>query len=139
MTHTGIRPRDRMRGMVDESRTSVMWLQDTLVAVRVTGEDSGEGLTITEHLAGQGSGGPEHAHRYEDETFVILEGELEFTVGDETFRHADAAPVRLPRDVPHTHTVVSPEARFVLLREPAAIELVPPDVEALWEALAATA
>lgn len=138
MTHTAVRPPGSMRPMVDESKTSVRWLQDTLVAVRVTGEDSGEGLTITEHLAGRGSGGPEHSHRHEDETFVILEGELEFTVGDETFRHADAAPVRLPRDVPHTHTVVSPEARFVLLREPAAIELVPPDVKGLWDALAAT-
>jgi mannose-6-phosphate isomerase-like protein (cupin superfamily) len=46
---------------------------------------------------------PPHVHQREDETFQILEGEYEWTVGDKTFIASKGATIFAPRGVPHSY------------------------------------
>src|SRR5207249_4911849 len=77
---------------------------------------------VIEHLAPQGAGSPLHVHHNEDEWFYVTEGELTFWVGGQLTDAPAGSFVYGPRGIPHTFTVTSPEARFLLVTEPAGFE-----------------
>jgi Cupin domain len=60
--------------------------------------------------------------RDEDEWFYVTEGQLTFWIGGEVIDAATGSFVYGPRGVPHTFLVSSPEARFLLVTEPAGLE-----------------
>ena len=70
----------------------------------------------------QGAGSPLHVHHREDEWFYVIEGALAFWVGGEVIEAPAGSFVFGPRDIPHTFIVSSPEARFLLVTEPAGFE-----------------
>jgi Cupin domain len=61
-------------------------------------------------------------HHREDEWFYVSEGELTFWVGGDVIAAPAGSFVYGPRNVPHTFTVSSEEARFLLVTEPAGLE-----------------
>jgi uncharacterized RmlC-like cupin family protein len=75
-----------------------------------------------EHLAPHGFGSPPHVHRREDEWFYVLQGQLTFWIGGRVVEAGTGSFVYGPRDVPHTYVVDSPEARFLLVAEPAGFD-----------------
>jgi quercetin dioxygenase-like cupin family protein len=89
----------------------------------VTGEESGGAYFAMEALVPPGGGPPPHIHTREDETFYVLEGEVEFLLGEETI---DAGPgdfVNIPRGTVHRFENTGSEtARLVLTFTPAGIE-----------------
>ena len=99
-----------------------LWFMGCLATVKSTAESTGGRVAVIEHLAGQGAGSPLHVHHREDEWFYVIEGELTFWVGGEVIAAPAGSFVFGPRDVPHTFLVSSPEARFLLVTEPAGFE-----------------
>jgi len=71
--------------------------------IRVHGRDTGGVLSVVESHDVPGGGPPPHLHHREDETFHILEGEYEWTVGGETFVARAGATIFAPREVPHSY------------------------------------
>jgi quercetin dioxygenase-like cupin family protein len=63
--------------------------------VRATAESTGGVLTMFEELPPL-LDTPSHVHRYEDETFYVLDGEHEFVSGDRTFRLGPGGVAFLP-------------------------------------------
>jgi hypothetical protein len=61
-------------------------------------------------------------HQREDEWFYVLEGELTLWVGGRLIKAPAGSFVYGPRDIPHTFTVSSSTARFLLGVEPAGFE-----------------
>ena len=61
-------------------------------------------------------------HHNEDEWFYVTEGELTFWVGGQVITAPAGSFVYGPRDIPHTFTVSSEQARFLLVVEPAGFE-----------------
>ncbi len=98
------------------------WFLGVLATVKASAETTGGRVAVIEHHAPQGTGSPLHVHRREDEWFYVMEGELTFWVGGETVVAQAGGFVFGPRDIPHTFTVTSPEARFLLVTEPAGFE-----------------
>ena len=47
-------------------------------------------------------GPPPHVHEHEDELFYVLEGQYEFTCGNEIMQASPGALVYLPRNLPHS-------------------------------------
>ncbi|MDX6511074.1 MAG: hypothetical protein QOE36_578 [Gaiellaceae bacterium] len=88
----------------------------------ITLKASSPELGVCEILIGPGDEPPMHVHSRDDEWFYVLEGEATFHVGDESHRAAAGAFVSFPRRVPHTFTVESPTARFLLLNTPGGFE-----------------
>jgi mannose-6-phosphate isomerase-like protein (cupin superfamily) len=109
---------------VESGEREGLWFIDALATVHVRGEDTGGAAAVVEMLSPAGSMPPLHVHAREDETFYVMEGEMEFYVGD-------SAPVRVeaggcavaPRGVPHSFKVTSPEpARYLVVATPAGFE-----------------
>jgi quercetin dioxygenase-like cupin family protein len=99
-----------------------LWFLGVLATIKAAGETTDDRVAVIEHLAPQGSGSPLHLHRREDEWFYVTEGELTFWVGGQLITAAAGSFVYGPRDIPHTFTVTSPQARFLLVAEPAGLE-----------------
>jgi quercetin dioxygenase-like cupin family protein len=94
----------------------------TLATVKASSETTNGRVAVVEHLAPQGAGSPLHVHRREDEWFYVIEGALTFWVGGEVSETTAGSFVYGPRDIPHTFIVSSPQARFLLVTEPAGFE-----------------
>jgi quercetin dioxygenase-like cupin family protein len=89
----------------------------------VTGEESGGAYFAMEALVPPGGGPPPHIHTREDETFYLLDGEIEFRLGDETITAGPGDFVNVPRGVVHCFTNTgTTTARMILTFTPAGIE-----------------
>jgi mannose-6-phosphate isomerase-like protein (cupin superfamily) len=94
---------------------------DAEFLVKASAETTGGSFSIIEEIAPLDT--PSHVHANEDELFVVLEGEHEFTVGDTVFDAGPGAVVFAPRGVPHSHRRVVPRTgRFLTLVSPAGFE-----------------
>jgi quercetin dioxygenase-like cupin family protein len=82
---------------------------------KVFSEETGGAYAILEQQIPAGSGPPLHVHRHETEIFYILEGEFEFTLGDQTVPAPVGTTIVGPRDIPHTFRNVGAKDGRLLL------------------------
>jgi quercetin dioxygenase-like cupin family protein len=76
-------------------------------------------LSLLEVTFDPGSGVAPHLHRGHSDSFYVLEGELEFHVGDEVFRATEGAYVLAPPNVVHHfRNVGDTPARMLNLHTP---------------------
>ncbi|WP_116105639.1 cupin domain-containing protein [Lewinella sp. IMCC34191] len=95
----------------------------SVMTVKLTGEDTYGLLTLIEDLNQPGVGIPMHVHTREDEVFRVLEGEVEFVLGEETLILGVGDVAFAPRNIPHSWRVVGDRpARSIMLANPAGIE-----------------
>jgi quercetin dioxygenase-like cupin family protein len=99
-----------------------LWFLGILVTIKASSESTAGRVAVIEHLAPRGSGSPLHVHHNDDEWFYITEGELTFWVGGQVITAAAGSFVYGPRNIPHTFTVSSEQARFLLVVEPAGFD-----------------
>jgi quercetin dioxygenase-like cupin family protein len=93
------------------------------ITFKLVGKDSNNALLLAEEVTPPGGGTPPHVHRHEDETFCLLEGEFEFSLGDATIRAAAGSVVHGPRNVPHSFTNVGAlPGRMLVIVTPAGLE-----------------
>ena len=89
----------------------------------VTGEESGGAYFAMEALVPPGGGPPPHIHRNEDETFYVVEGEVDFLLGDETLTAGVGDFVNVPRGSVHRfHNSGTATMRMILTFTPSGIE-----------------
>jgi len=89
----------------------------------VTGEESGGRYFAMEAIVPPGGGPPPHTHRDEDETFYVLDGEVEFLLGDRTVIGHAGDFVSVPRGMLHRFYNASDKpARLILTFTPSGIE-----------------
>jgi quercetin dioxygenase-like cupin family protein len=79
----------------------------TIVSERVAGSGA-----LVEFVMPRGSAGLEHAHD-EDETVVLLDGEVTFRVAGEAVRPDARGMIVLPRAIGHSYRVESDDARWL--------------------------
>src|SRR5213080_2139897 len=99
-----------------------LWFLGVLATIKASRETTDGRVAVIEHVAPQGAGSPLHVHHLEDEWFYVTEGELTFWVGGQRIEAAAGSFVYGPRHIPHTFPVTPPEARFLLVAEPAGFE-----------------
>jgi quercetin dioxygenase-like cupin family protein len=99
-----------------------LWFLGILATIKAATETTAGRVAVIEHLAPRGGGSPLHVHRSEDEWFYIIEGELAVWVGGQVVTAAAGSFIFAPRDIPHTFTVTSGQARFLLVTQPAGFE-----------------
>jgi quercetin dioxygenase-like cupin family protein len=92
------------------------------LSLKVTGEQSHGLVTILEGIVHSG-GPPLHVHDAEDEVVIVLEGELDYCVGDERGTLTEGGLLWFPRRVPHAVANLSNRpCRFVTVVTPSGIE-----------------
>jgi quercetin dioxygenase-like cupin family protein len=67
----------------------------------------GRGASFAEYVTRQGEEPPDHTHPTEDEIFYVLEGELSFRCGDESFDVGAGGFIYLPQGIKHGYTIRS--------------------------------
>jgi mannose-6-phosphate isomerase-like protein (cupin superfamily) len=97
------------------------WLGEP-TTLKVTGAETGGHYAIAEVISTPDGFVPLHVHNSEDEAFFIVDGEVDFTVGDRTFSVGPGAFVFGPRGVPHSYKVKTPSARIMMMFSPAGFE-----------------
>ena len=97
------------------------WFLGTLGIVRVPGEAVGGRYSLIEFLFPHHASPPRHTHP-QDESFIVLEGELTMVAGDTRVSLGPGGVAAAPAGVVHTFRVESETARVLALSTPAGLE-----------------
>ncbi|MGZ4203150.1 MAG: cupin domain-containing protein [Thermoleophilaceae bacterium] len=99
-----------------------LWFLGTLATIRLPGEASDGRFALIEFLFPHLASPPLHTHP-QDESYVVLEGRLTISAGDDRFELEEGGAAVVPAGVPHTFRVDSDGARVLVLSTPAGLEL----------------
>jgi quercetin dioxygenase-like cupin family protein len=111
------------RGVISSPETqTALWFLGVLSQVRVSGAQTGGAFSLTDNLARRGSASPVHIHEHEEESLIVLDGDLRVVLGDDEHLAGPGTVAVLPKGVPHAYVVTSAEARFLTLHNPVGFE-----------------
>ncbi len=100
-----------------------VWLVGDTYTLKVAGAQTGGAFALLEALVPPGGGPPPHIHYREDETFVVLAGELTFSAAKRTVPVSAGAVLHVPKGTVHTFTNVgATPARMLFLYTPAGLD-----------------
>jgi quercetin dioxygenase-like cupin family protein len=100
--------------------------------ILLDGKQTRGALALVEIISGPGGSVPPHVHQREEETFHVLEGEIELWCGGHTTRLRAGDSYFAPRGVPHSPRVVSEgPARLLVAITPAGFERAFRDIDQL--------
>jgi quercetin dioxygenase-like cupin family protein len=102
---------------------SVHYLAHTF-SFLATGKDTDNAYALIHCFFRKGFTPPPHFHKYEDESFYILEGVIDFQAGDKKFMAGAGELIVLPKEIPHSFNLVTDTAKALLLITPAGFETV---------------
>ncbi|MCB0396262.1 MAG: cupin domain-containing protein [Flavobacteriales bacterium] len=88
-------------------KTHGFWFLNTLVKIRISGDDNADHISVLEHHAPHGDSPPLHIHHTEDEIFVVLEGVFRFVIGGDEHQLQAGETILAPKGIPHAYRVES--------------------------------
>ena len=97
---------------------SSVWYLGNLFTILAGSEDTEGRFALIEVLARKGTEPPRHVHHREDEAFYMLEGEITFYIGDETYVATPGTFVFAPRGIPHSWVVDTDVVRKLVTLTP---------------------
>ena len=74
----------------------------------LAGRDQGLTCIAGYSVLEPGAGAPLHAHKDVDEVFIVIEGTLDFRLGEERFKVEANHTIAIPAGVPHSFVAVGP-------------------------------
>jgi quercetin dioxygenase-like cupin family protein len=98
------------------------WVMGALFTYLVTGAESGGSYFTLIVDIGPELGPPPHIHHMEDEQFYVLDGQLTYTVGDQTFQVNTGDFIHIPRGTVHSFKNGPKPSRLLATFAPAGIE-----------------
>ena len=98
------------------------WYMGCLFDWKAVGEQTGGWFSMVETTIRKGVEPPLHVHSREEEAFYVLEGEIDFQVGDQIQTATPGSFVFAPRGIPHTFALRTDVARALILLAPAGLE-----------------
>jgi quercetin dioxygenase-like cupin family protein len=105
--------------VVQDGEVEALWFFGTLLLLKATAEQTGGRFCLCEQWARRSTVTPLHRQPADDETFIVLEGELRVFLGEgHTVVAGPGTTVHVPASAPHAFAVVSETARFLDLTTP---------------------
>ncbi len=92
-----------------------VWLAGIHITVKLTSEDTGGAYAVTEEITSPQGGAPPHSHDREDEALYVLEGDVEFLLGEDTIQARAGSCVHAPSGTLHTFRNVGKSPSRVLV------------------------
>jgi len=99
-----------------------MWMLNSLLVERATAEQTNGAFTLLEQWLTPEGNPPPHVHTHEDESFLVMEGNVEVTVGDTTTVLGPGDFAFAPRGVPHGYAVREGLAHIYVIVTPGGLE-----------------
>jgi mannose-6-phosphate isomerase-like protein (cupin superfamily) len=105
-----------------DQRETVYLVGDTYTTL-LSGEQTGGSFSLLEAIVSPETGPPPHKHNNEDETFILLSGEVNFRIGDEYRPVKAGTVVFVPKGTVHSfrNTGIS-NAKMLFMYSPAGME-----------------
>jgi len=88
-----------------------------------TGKDTGGAFSLIHCYFRKGFTPPPHYHTLEDESFYLLEGEIDFYLADKKIKVHAGEFVVLPRNIPHHFELVTDTAKALMFITPSGFEV----------------
>jgi quercetin dioxygenase-like cupin family protein len=107
---------------VDQRLSRALWFSGALMIVHADAASTNGMFGLVEMSGGPGTEPPLHVHANEDEFFYVLEGRLKVIRGDEQMILEAGDSAFLPRNVAHTFTISSDQARWLVYITPGGFE-----------------
>ena len=108
-----------MSTITTTSQDRLLWSFNMLMHVKAAAEETNGALSVMDTWLTPEANPPLHVHHAQDESFFVLEGEVEFFLGDAAPCVATGGDfVFGPRGVPHRFEVRTPEARMLVMTTP---------------------
>lgn len=117
-----IQEQQTMASILEAQQGRALWHFNALLTFKALGAETNGQFWALEGLADRQMAVPLHAHSREDEVWYVVEGEIAFTVGDETRIGGPGCFVHIPRNVPHTFQIRSETARWFGMGLPAGLD-----------------
>lgn len=86
---------------VHQANAPVLLFAGSTMKLHLTGEQTGGAFCLLESVMPPGHCTPVHVHDDEEEAFLVLEGQLEVTIGTETITVRAGESALAPRGIPH--------------------------------------
>ena len=83
--------------------TRSLWVLGELLTYKIPSQRTGGAYALFEVVSHPGAGPPPHVQHREDESFYVLEGEFEFSSGDESLRAGAGSLLYVPKGTLHAH------------------------------------
>ncbi|MBS2020525.1 MAG: cupin domain-containing protein [Deltaproteobacteria bacterium] len=99
-----------------------LWHLGSLFRWLATAHETGGAFALAEVVVRAGAEPPPHVHANEEESFYVLEGDLEFLVDGVSTRARAGDFLVLPRGKVHAFLVRSAEARLLLMVTPGGLD-----------------
>lgn len=93
------------------------WVFGELYTFKVTAAETGGRLAVVETVTSPQNGPPMHTHTREDESFYVLDGRFQFTIGEQTIEVGPGGFLFAPRGVMHGYRNISalPARKLVMI------------------------
>jgi quercetin dioxygenase-like cupin family protein len=101
--------------MVAPADGITVWVLGVLVTMKAMSNETGGTYALFEDIVPPGVGPPTHIHTREEETWYILDGELQWNVGGKSFQATNGCFIHLPRNVPHSFINLSDKNAIMVL------------------------
>jgi len=98
------------------------WYIGHLMSLLISSKQTGGKYALLRATERRGLEPPPHTHTKEDETFLILEGEVIYTVGNETFNAKVGDVMFLPKNIQHSFKIQTETLETLMLLTPAGFE-----------------
>lgn len=105
-----------------ESEGRALWHLGALLNFKAIGLETNGSFWTLEGLADGRMAVPLHMHSREDEVWYVVEGEIQFFIGDESFVGTPGTFAYIPKGVPHTFKILSGIARWFGAGIPAGLD-----------------
>jgi quercetin dioxygenase-like cupin family protein len=124
-------PQDAQPAVVAPGEGELRWYRDQLVNLRLTGDVTGNRVSLVEIDLPAGATTPLHRQPYDDETLYVLEGRLVLHIDGEDHVVEPGGIAYIPRELPHALHAPEPTRALVFG--------VPPGQERYYRALSVPA
>lgn len=106
----------------NRNKENSYWYIGHLMSLLVTSKETGNKYALLRATERKGLEPPPHIHTKEDEAFLILEGEVVYTVGSKTFNAKQGDLMFLPKNIPHSFKIQSEKLETLILLTPGGLE-----------------
>lgn len=108
--------------LVKGNKENSYWYIGHLMSILLTSGETGGRYALLRATERRGLEPPPHTHTKEDETFLILEGEVIYAVGNETFNAKAGDVMFLPRNIQHSFKIQTGTLETLMLLTPGGFE-----------------
>lgn len=108
--------------LANRNKENSYWYIGHLMTVLIHSKATGGRYALLRATERRGLEPPPHTHTKEDEAFFILEGEVVYTVGHQTFHAKEGDVMFLPKNIQHSFKILSEKLETLIMLTPGGFE-----------------